>query len=511
MDDTVMDDTVIIGEVLTLEDVWRVARGRIVARLSPDAKTRLDETRVLVEQHLGPNMPLHYGINTGFGALAEVRIDNSQIRVLQKNLIRSHACGVGEPLDDEQVRAIMVLRAEVLAKGRSGIRSLVVQRLLDCINAGVHPVIPRKGSVGASGDLAPLAHLALTLIGEGEAFYLGVRMPAGEALQKAGLEPIELRAKEGLCLINGTQAMTGVGALVLERAEQLCKTADLVGAMSVDALTDSRSAFDARIHALRPHPGQVKSADNLHKLLAKSEIMNSHINCGRVQDPYSLRCMPQVHGATRDTIAHVRRVLSIEIDSVTDNPLVFENGDIVSGGNFHGQPVAFVLDFMAIALAELANISERRIEQLVNPYLNSGLPAFLAPEVGLHSGFMIAQVTAAALVSENKRLAMPASVDSIPSSANREDHVSMGMHSALAAAEVLNNVETVLGIELLCAAQGLDLRRPLRSSPAIEAAHAVLRAEVPPMFTDRILYPDIEAARRIVESSTLISAAEAAL
>ncbi len=505
------DNIVQLGHTLTLAGVADVAHQRARVGVGADVVERLSKTRALVEAHLGEDEPLHYGINTGFGALAEVRIDAGQIRELQQNLVRSHACGVGDPLAEPDVRAIMLLRAEVLAKGRSGVRPEVVQLLAACLNAGVHPIIPRKGSVGASGDLAPLAHLALVLTGEGEAIYDGQRMAGGAALQAAGLTPVELRAKEGLCLINGTQAMTGVGALVHERAVRLARVCDAIGAMTVEALTDSRGAFDHRIHDLRPFVGQQASAANLYRLLDNSEIMNSHVNCGRVQDPYSLRCMPQVHGATRDTLDHVHNVLAVEVNAVTDNPLVFEGGEIVSGGNFHGQPVAFALDFMAIALAELANISERRIEQLVNPYLNSGLPAFLAPQVGLNSGFMIAQVTAAALVSENKRLAVPSSVDSIPSSANREDHVSMGMHGAVKAKEALKNVEIVLGIELLCAAQGVDLRRPLTAGPGVEAMHALVRRSIAPMMRDRVLHPDIEAATQLVRSGDLLAAVEGAV
>ncbi len=495
--------TIRIGEGLTLEDVVAVAHSEAGVELGDAVRQRLDAGRALIEAHLSEDEPLHYGINTGFGALAEVRIDADQIEQLQQNLVRSHACGVGKPLDVASARAVTLLRAEVLAKAHSGVRARVVQLLCDCLNAGIAPVIPRKGSVGASGDLAPLAHLALMLIGEGEAIVEGDRIPSARALSDAGLRPLMLQAKEGLCLINGTQAMTGVGSVVLARAERLAKTCDAIGAMTVDALTDTRAGFDARIHALRPFEGQRASAENLYRLLADSQIMASHVDCGRVQDPYSLRCMPQVHGATRDTLAHVRSVLSVEVNAVTDNPLVFDDGEIVSGGNFHGQPVAFALDFMAIALAELANISERRIEQLVNPALNSGLPAFLAPEVGLNSGFMIAQVTAAALVSENKRLAVPASVDSIPSSANREDHVSMGMHSAVKARQCLQNVETVLGIELMVAAQGIELRRPLTSSAGIEALHALVRTEIPKLDRDRILHPDIEAATALVRGAAL--------
>ncbi|HIA04908.1 MAG TPA: histidine ammonia-lyase [Myxococcales bacterium] len=500
-----------IGERLTIEAVVDVAQNKATVTVPDSVVERISATRARIETHLGPGKPLHYGINTGFGALAEVRIDDSQIRQLQHNLVRSHACGVGDPLSEDVVRAIMLLRAQVLALGYSGCRPEVVQQIAAFLNHGIHPVIPKKGSVGASGDLAPLAHLALGLTGEGMVNYNGAEMIAKQALDATGLSPLELRAKEGLCLINGTQAMTGIGTLLLYRAEKLAKSCDLIGAITVEALTDSRTAFDPVIHQLRPHPGQVVSAANLFALLDNSEIMASHENCDRVQDPYSLRCMPQVHGATRDSLKYVRQVLEVEINAVTDNPLVFDDDRILSGGNFHGQPVAIALDLAAIGIAELANISERRIEQLVNPALNSGLPAFLAPNVGLNSGFMIAQVTAAALVSENKRLAVPASVDSIPSSANREDHVSMGMHSAVKALEVLTNVETVLAIELLCAGQGIDFRRPLRSAPGVEAAHAVLRKYVEKLQDDRILYPDIHLALELLQSTELLDAAESAI
>jgi histidine ammonia-lyase len=500
-----------IGETLSLSAVVDVAVHGARVELPDAVIERVQASRDLVEAKLGPDKPLHYGINTGFGALAEVRIDNEQIRRLQRNLIRSHACGVGDMLPEAMVRAIMLLRSQVLALGYSGCRPRVIQQIAECLNHQIHPLIPAKGSVGASGDLAPLAHLALALIGEGDVLVNGEGMSAAAALERAGLTPLDLRAKEGLCLINGTQAMTGVGALVLDRAQRLVRICDIIGAMTVDALTDTHVAFDKRIHELRPHPGQKSSAANLLRLLMGSEIMSSHVDCGRVQDPYSLRCMPQVHGATRDALKYVQNTLVIEVNAVTDNPLVFDGGEILSGGNFHGQPVAIALDLAAIGIAELANISERRIEQLVNPVLSSGLPAFLAPQVGLNSGFMIAQVTAAALVSENKRLAVPASVDSIPSSANREDHVSMGMHSAMKAHQVLENVETVLAIELLCAGQGIDLRRPLRSTPAIEAAHAVLRKHVASLGDDRVLHPDIRAALTLVRSGELLKAVEAAV
>jgi len=501
-------------EPLTLEAIAEVARACRSVRLGPAARARMVRARGIVDEIAagGAAAPAVYGVNTGFGALAEVRISPGQILELQRNLVRSHAAGVGPPLATDAVRAMMLLRAAVLAVGCSGARVEAAELLLAMLERGVHPVIPSRGSVGASGDLAPLAHLALVLMGEGEAEHDGVRLPGAEALRRAGLAPLELAAKEGLTLLNGTQLMTAVGALAVADAEATCVVADLAGTMSLEAYKGTPRAFDARVQAARPHPGQAASAQLLRRLLADSEIVESHRDCGKVQDPYSLRCMPQVHGATRDALAFVRGVLEREAASATDNPLVFVDArEIVSGGNFHGQPVALALDFATIAVAALANISERRVEQIVNPHLSSGLPPFLAPSSGLNSGFMIAQVTAAALVSENKVLAHPASVDSIPSSAGREDHVSMGAHAALKLAQVHDHVRTVLAIELLCAAQGLDLRLPTRPGPGLRAAHAHLRARVPTMTTDRPIAPDIATARRLIDDGSLVQAALSAL
>jgi histidine ammonia-lyase len=385
---------------------------------------------------------------------------------------------------------------------------VVCELLCEMLNRGMHPVIPQKGSVGASGDLAPLAHLALVVMGEGEAFLDGKRMPGERALAQAGLQPVAFEAKEGISLVNGTQCMTALGALAILDAEDAARLADLVGAMSLEALKGTPRAFDPRIHAVRPHPGQATSARNLSRLLADSGIVASHKNCGKVQDAYSLRCMPQVHGATRDALAYARRVLETEAMSATDNPLVFADAnEMISGGNFHGQPVALALDFAGIAAAELANIAERRIEQLVNPHLSSGLPAFLSPESGLNSGYMMAQVTAAALVSENKILAHPASVDSIPSSAGREDHVSMGVHAADKLARIVDNVRNVLAIELLCAAQGVDLREPHRPGPALDDAHRTLRARVARLETDRVVSKDVESIRALLDDGSILAAA----
>lgn len=511
-------DRVLLGETpLTLETIEAVARRGAKVELAPKARERMARARAVVERIAagGESAPAVYGVNTGFGALAEVRISPSQIADLQRNLVRSHAAGVGEPLPVEAVRAMMLLRAAVLSLGHSGARIEAAELLLEMLARGVHPVIPSRGSVGASGDLAPLAHLCLVMIGEGEAVVDGRRLPGGEALRAVGLRPLELAAKEGLTLLNGTQLMTAVGALVTLDAERTCRIADVAGAMSLEAYKGTPRAFDPRIHAARPHPGQIAAARTLARLLADSEIVESHRDCGKVQDPYSFRCMPQVHGATRDTLAFVRQILEREAASATDNPLVFEgeggHGEMLSGGNFHGQPVALALDFAAIAIAELGSISERRIEQLVNPHLSSGLPPFLAPQSGLHSGFMMAQVTAAALVSENKILCHPASVDSIPSSAGREDHVSMGAHAAMKLHKVHDYVRTVLAIEILCAAQGLDLRRPLRPGPGLRAAHALIRSKVPPMTTDRPVAPDIAAVRALIDEGLLLRAVEDAI
>jgi histidine ammonia-lyase len=500
-------------EPLTLEILMAVARAGLRVEIGERAQSAMQQARAVVDEVVaaGDAAPAVYGVNTGFGALAEVRISADQVARLQQNLVRSHAAGVGAPLPRDAVRAMMLLRAAVLATGRSGARTVCCERLCDLLNAGVHPVIPARGSVGASGDLAPLAHLALGMIGEGEAELGGQTLPAAEALRRAGIAPLVLEAKEGLTLLNGTQHMTAVGGLAVLDAEITCRIADIAGALSLEALKGTVRAFDPRVVAARPHPGQIAVATLLRELLAGSEIAESHKNCGKVQDPYSLRCMPQVHGASRDVLEFARTVLEREAASSTDNPLVFvDTGEMISGGNFHGQPVAIALDAAAIAVAELANISERRIEQLVNPHLSSGLPPFLAPDSGLNSGFMIAQVSAAALVSENKVLAHPASVDSIPSSAGREDHVSMGATAALKLAMIHDHVRTVLAIELLCAAQGVDLRRPLTTTRPLEAIHAAIRARVPAMLTDRPIAPDVVAVRALIDDGSLLDAARGA-
>ncbi len=498
---------------LTLEALGEVARGRARVEIGSEARARMVASRAVVDEVVagGDAAPAVYGVNTGFGALAEVRISAAQVVRLQQNLVRSHAAGVGAPLPREAVRGMMLLRAAVLATGRSGARPVCCERLCELLNAGVHPVIPTRGSVGASGDLAPLAHLALGMIGEGTCEYRGETMPSAQALAAAGIPALLLEAKEGLTLLNGTQHMTSLGGLTVLDADDTARIADLAGAMSLEALKGTARAFDARVVGARPHPGQIKVATGLRALLSDSPIADSHRDCGKVQDPYSLRCMPQVHGASRDVLAFARQVLEREASSSTDNPLVFvDTGEMISGGNFHGQPVALALDAAAMAIAELANISERRVEQLVNPQLSSGLPPFLAPDSGLNSGFMIAQVTAAALVSENKILAHPASVDSIPSSAGREDHVSMGATAAIKLAMIHDHVRNVLAIELLCAAQGMDLRRPLSTTKPLEAVHAAIRAKVPPMMVDRPLSPDILAVRALIDDGTLLATVRAA-
>jgi histidine ammonia-lyase len=492
------------GDTLKLEEVQAIARAEARVELAPSARERVRAARALVELLLEDDAP-HYGINTGFGTLAEVRIDRADLTRLQRNLILSHAAGVGAPLPLPQARALVLLRANVLAKGMSGIREQTLDLLVEMLNRGCIPRVPERGSVGASGDLAPLAHLALVLIGEGEAWLDGELLPGRTALARVGLGPVELGPKEGLALVNGTQAMTAVGTLALLRAESLATTADLAGAMTVEALLGSHRPFTDAMHRARGQLGQQVVAAHLRDLLADSPLNASHQGpgCHKVQDPYSLRCMPQVHGAARDGLGFARGVLEREVNAATDNPLIFaEEREIVSGGNFHGQPVALALDVLAIAVSHLATISERRVEQLVNPSL-SGLPPFLAPRHGLNSGFMIAQVTSAALVSENKVLCHPASVDSIPSSAGREDHVSMGMTAALKARQVVENVRTCLAIELLVAAQALDLRAPLRPARRVAEAHDRIRAAVPRLEEDRELHRDIEAVCRLVDEGQL--------
>jgi histidine ammonia-lyase len=489
------------GEHLTIADVRAVAERRAGVALAPAAIDKMRRSREPVERLAAGAEPI-YGVNTGVGLLADVRIEREELDQLQLNVIRSHAAGVGPPLSREVVRAMMLIRANVLAKGFSGIRPLIAERLCDLLNRGVTPLIPEQGSVGASGDLAPLAHMALVLIGEGEAEFQGAVLTGTEALVRAGIPMLQLHPKEGISLINGTQAMLAIGCLELESAQTLADTADVIGALTLDALRGTPRAFDPRIHNARPHPGQCASAARLTGLLEGSEIRQSHITCRRVQDAYSLRCIPQVHGAVRDALTEARRVFSIELNAATDNPLVFGD-EILSGGNFHGEPLAFQLDFLAVALAALAGISERRIDRLVNPSLNEDLPPFLAGHPGLESGFMMVQVTAAALVGENRVLAHPASTGSITTSGNKEDFVSMGMAAALKLQRIVRNTRTVLAIEALAAARALDLLAPLRSSPLLEQARARIRSVSPPVTSDRAFSRDIAVLEKLIAGAGL--------
>jgi histidine ammonia-lyase len=487
------------GRHLSLEDIERVAMGRARVRLGRGVRQTMDRSRRLVEEVLASGKVV-YGINTGFGRLCQVVIPPNRIARLQRNLVASHAAGVGSPLPEEVVRAMMLLRANVLAKGCSGVRPLVVGHLMAMLNEGIHPLVPEQGSVGASGDLAPLAHMALALLGLGRVSFRGKEMAAARAMQRIGLSPLVLQAKEGLALTNGTQAMTALGALTLLRAERLAKVADVAGALSLEVLLGTPKAFHQRLQQARPHRGQRVSARNLRRLLRGSQIVSSHEGCSKVQDMYSLRCMPQVHGAARDALDYGRQILKVEINSATDNPLVFPREKLVlSGGNFHGQPVAMAMDFAGTALCSLAAISERRIASLMDPGI-SQLPAFLTPREGLNSGFMMAQVTAASLVSESKTLAHPASVDSIPTSANQEDHVSMGMTAARQAASILRNAEQVI-----------DFRAPLQPGQGTLAAYRLIRRHIPRLERDRILAPDLQRAAVLVRGAKVLGAVERAI
>ena len=494
------------GNDLTLEAVREVAVERRPVLLLAEAREAVNRARAVVDDIVASNT-LAYAITTGVGKLSDVRIAGEQIRELQVNLVRSHAVGVGEPLSVAEARAMMLLRANSLAKGYSGVRGIVIDTLCEMLNRGVTPFVPSQGSVGASGDLAPLAHLALAMIGEGECVDAsGARIPSSDALKRAQVKPLVLEAKESISLINGTQGMLAVGTLALLAAETLVDSADVLGGLCCDALKGTDAAFDERIHKARPHAGQMKTAANLRKMLEGSQIRESHRECGRVQDAYSLRCIPQVHGAVRDTLAHCREVFEIEANSAVDNPLVFitdaknSEGDVISGGNFHGEPLAFALDFLGIALSALAGISERRIERLVNPALSEGLPPFLAQGAGLNSGFMMAQVTAAALVSENKVLAHPASVDSITTSGNKEDYVSMGMTAANKLKRIVENTRNVLAIEAMAVAQAIDFLAPLKTSKRGEVAHAAIRSVCPTVEKDRVMYKDFARIAELIAS-----------
>lgn len=485
---------IIDGNTLSLESVYQVATDTsIQVKLDKEASQRILLSRKIVEDVLKSDKAI-YGINTGFGALSNRQIPIEQVDQLQLNLVRSHAAGTGDLLDEATVRAMMLLRANTLAKGLSGIRLETIELLLGLLNAGIHPAIPSQGSLGASGDLAPLAHLALVLIGEGEAFYQGERISGQTALEKASLKPLTLKAKEGLALLNGTQMMTAIGIITLIKAEFLANMADLAGSMTIEAVKGSHKPFDARIYEARPHAGHGQSAATIRAFLKDSAIAESHINCAKVQDAYSLRCIPQVHGAVRDILSNVRQVLTIEANAATDNPLVFPNGDIISQGNFHGEPVAVALDQLSIALAELASISERRIDKLMNPVF-SDLPAFLAPSgesAGLNSGLMIVHYTAASLVSENKILAHPASVDSVPTSNDKEDHVSMGAIAARKAKTILGHTKWVLAAELLSANHGLSFETSAKPGTGVLEASQFLQNIVPPITADRVFAQDVE-------------------
>jgi len=516
------------GNDLTLEAVREVAAERRVVLLAPDAREAVSRARAVVDALVAENR-VSYAITTGVGKLSDVRIAGEQIRELQVNLVRSHAVGVGEPLSAAETRAMMLLRANSLSKGNSGVRGAVIDTICEMLNRAVTPMVPSQGSVGASGDLAPLGHLALALIGEGECLDdRGVRVPAADAMRRAQVKPLVLEAKEAVSLINGTQGMLAVGVLALLAAETLADTADVIGALALDCLRGTDVAFDERIHLARPHSGQLKTASNLRKMLEGSQLRESHRDCDRVQDAYSLRCMPQVHGAVRDTLVHCREVMEIEVNSAVDNPLVFmkstshvganalvrpaERGsaafeaDVISGGNFHGQPVAFVLDFLGIALSALAGISERRLERMVNPALNEGLPPFLAAGAGLNSGFMMPQVAAASLVSENKVLAHPASVDSITTSGNKEDYVSMGMTAALKLKKIVENTRNAMAIEAMAAAQALDFLAPLKTSKRGQVAHAAIRSVCATMNRDRVMYQDFARIAELIASGKVAEA-----
>jgi histidine ammonia-lyase len=502
-----MNRVILDGNSLTLEDFIRIVRGGFKVELSEEAMKRVEKARSLVDRFVQEEKVV-YGITTGFGKFSDVVISSEEAKELQRNLIISHSCGVGNPLQEEAAKGIMVLRINALAKGFSGIRPSTLNTLVQMVNNNVNPVIPEKGSLGASGDLAPLAHMVLVMIGEGEAYYNGQRMPGAKAMEMAGIETVELTSKEGLALINGTQVMTSIGALALYDAIMLAKTADIAASLTIEALNGITDAFDPKVHNARGHLGQINSADNLLKIL-KGSSMTTRQGEMRVQDPYSLRCTPQIHGATKDALEFIKSKVEIEMNAATDNPLIFtEEEEVISGGNFHGQPMALPFDFLGIAIAELANISERRLERLVNPALSNGLPAFLTRKGGVNSGFMIVQYSAAALVSENKVLAHPASVDSIPSSANQEDHVSMGTIGARKAREILENTKKVIAMELMGACQAIDIRGKSALGMGTEEAYRIIRDRITTLENDRIMYTDINMAEEIVQSWEIVSQVE---
>lgn len=499
-----------LNDSLTLQDFVAVVRNFEEVRLSGAARKRVEKSRTFIEKIIEQGDPV-YGVNTGFGKFQNTRIERDMLEELQRNLILSHSIGVGEPFPADVVRGMLLLRAQSLAMGHSGVRPLVIEGLLNFLNHQVHPVVPSQGSVGSSGDLAPLSHLTLALIGEGEVEHQGKVQPAREVLDALGLKPIVLQAKEGLALINGTQAMCSLLALLIHDVEILLSSVDIAAASTVEALKGSHKPFSEGIVRLRPHPGAKLVSENLRNLLQHSEIEVSHENCEKVQDAYSLRATPQVHGASRDALRHAREILEIEMNSVTDNPLIFPDEEkVISGGNFHGQPLALAADYAGIAIAELANISERRIEQMLNPAL-SGLPAFLAEQGGLNSGLMISQYTAASLVSENKVLAHPASVDSIPTSANQEDHVSMGTIACRKAHQIFENTLWVIAIELTSAAQALDFQAPLTPGKGVKAAYDLIRSEIPHLERDRYFKPEVSKIREMIRSGRLVQAAREAV
>lgn len=501
---------VLDGYSLSLADVVKVARGYETVELSEAGREQIIASRKIVDKILEEETPV-YGISTGFGDFSTIFISKEKREKLQRNLILSHATGVGEYLPEDVVRSAMLLRANSLAKGYSGIRLSTVEMLLAMLNNKVCPAVPCKGSVGASGDLAPLSHMVLVMLGEGQAFVDGQLVSSAEALAKSGLEPIALSGKEGLALINGTQIMTAVGCMVWQDAVDLMKSADVAAALCVEALKGTRTAFDPRISQVRPHAGQVATTDNMLRLTADSPIIQSHVNCSKVQDAYSLRCVPQVHGASKDALRRAEETLTIEINAATDNPLIMpDTGEAISGGNFHGQPIALVMDYLKLALAELGNISERRTNRLLDAHL-SDLPPFLTAYPGEDSGLMITQYTAASLVSENKVLVHPASADSIPTSANQEDHVSMGTIAARQAREILNNVRYILAIECLAAVQGIDFLAPLEPGKGTGAAHKAIRAVVPHLDEDRMNAPDIQSVYSLIADRTLVESVEAAI
>lgn len=498
------------GKNLTIESIFEISHsvpGEIKLEIAESSLKKMKESRKYILETIKENRPV-YGINTGFGILASKHIATADLEKLQVNLIRSHSCGVGKAFSVPLTRAMMLLRTNCLISGHSGINPDIVFLLLDLMNYGVTPIVPEKGSVGASGDLAPLSHIALTLIGEGHVSYQNKVLPSHFALNEIGKKPVVLGPKDGLALINGTAVMAGLGAMALYEAKQLMKIADISGALSLEASRGTKAAFDMKIARLKPHPGQLACTKNVNILLEQSEIINSHANCEKVQDPYSLRCIPQVHGACRQTVAHAESVINIELESVTDNPLIFwEENEVLSGGNFHGEAIALCMDYLAMGLAELANICERRIEKMINPHF-SDLPIFLSPNPGLNSGLMMAHVTAAALVSENKILCHPASVDSIPTNNDKEDHVSMGVTSGRKLHDVLHNLKHCLAIELLCNTQAFEFLRPLKSSPALESVYKLIRQHVPPIEEDRIFAKDIKRIATLIDRGEILKVVE---